>query len=82
MSTLEQVSDQTIISTIRALISKEYSFEAFLVDRQNGAKERVRQQLKNKKRYDQQKALRQAKQKIKDQGEVVHKFESSESPLG
>ena len=77
-STLDQVSDQTIISTLRALISKDYSFEAFLVDRQNGAKERIRQQVKNKRRYDQQKALKEAK-KIKAQGEVVHKLESVES---
>lgn len=77
-STLDHISDQTIVSTVRALISKDYSFEAFLIDRQNGAKERIRQQVKNKRRYDQQKALKEAK-KIKAQGEVVHKFESGET---
>ena len=78
MSTLDQVSDQTIVSTVRALISKDYNFEAFLYDRQNGAKERIRQQIKNKKRYDQQKALKQKTREA--QGEVVHKLESPETP--
>ena len=54
------VSDQTIASTVRALLSSSYNFEAFLADRASGAKERIRQQIKNKKRYDAKKALRES----------------------
>lgn len=59
---MSEVSDQQITSTVRSLLSKDYSFETFLKDRLDGAKERVRQQIKNKKRYDAKKA---AKEKAK-----------------
>ena len=55
-----EVSDQQIAATIRSLISKTYSFEAFLADRAAGAKERIRQQIKNKKRYDAKKKLKES----------------------
>ena len=62
-----EVSDQTIASTVRALLSQSYNFEAFLTDRASGAKERIRQQIKNKKRYDAKKALKESKKQAEVQ---------------
>ena len=58
---MSDLTDQTIVATVRALLSKDYSFEMFLTDRASGCKERIRQQIKNKKRYEIQKAQRAAK---------------------
>jgi len=64
---MSDLTNEQIASTVKALLSKDYSFDAFLKDRADGAKERLRQYNKNKIRYEKQKAaklaLRAAKEK-------------------
>lgn len=71
---MSDLTDQTIVATVRALLSKEYSFEMFLTDRASGCKERIRQQIKNKKRYELQKAQRALlrQKKAEEQNSCVH----------
>lgn len=56
---MSDTSDATILLTVKAILNKDYTFESFLHDRASGAKERIRQQIKNKKRYDAAKAKKE-----------------------
>ena len=68
-------SDATILATVKSLLSKEYPFELFLHDRSSGAKERIRQQIKNKKRYDAAKAKKEAEKNKAKESQKLEEFD-------
>ena len=75
---MEVITNELILQRVKAMMAtdKEWDFHSFCNDAINGKKERLRQKVKNKKRYDKNKEARlQAAQELANVRAMTAGFE-------